>query len=103
MVVIPAAIAFLAGGNAQLSFQQSRQKCNRSDAFGRGARVHSDSWGTSAVANYDAYAADFDTFTYNHPDFVPVVAAGNFGYQDVDSTVTSPALAKNCIAVGTPA
>ena len=68
--------------------------------FCRGARVHSDSWGTSNVVAYDALAADFDEFANLNQDFVPVVAAGNFGYEDVDSTVTSPAVSKNCIAVG---
>ena len=62
--------------------------------------MHSDSWGTANVVAYDGLASDFDEFTNLRQDFVPVVAAGNFGYQDVDSTVTSPAVAKNCIAVG---
>ena len=66
----------------------------------RGARVHSDSWGTASVVAYDSLAADFDEFSNTFQDFVPVVAAGNFGYKDIDSTVTSPAVAKNCIAVG---
>lgn len=66
----------------------------------RGARVHSDSWGTANIVAYDEFASQFDEFANRYQDFVPVVAAGNFGYKDVDSTVTSPAIAKNCIAVG---
>ena len=63
----------------------------------RGARVHSDSWGTSA---YDAYAYDVDLFAWYYQNFLPVFAAGNFGYEEVDSTISSPAVAKNCLAVG---
>ncbi|KAK9815059.1 hypothetical protein WJX73_006174 [Symbiochloris irregularis] len=68
--------------------------------YARGARVHSDSWGTSSVVAYDSLAADFDEFSNQNQDFLPVVAAGNFGYEDIDSTVTSPAIAKNTISVG---
>ncbi|BDA48510.1 probable serine protease/ABC transporter B family protein tagD [Coccomyxa sp. Obi] len=64
-----------------------------------GARVHSDSWGT-ADAVYDSLAADMDRFAWAYQDFLPVVAAGNFGYREEDSTLTSPAVAKNCVAVG---
>ncbi len=67
----------------------------------RGARVHSDSWGT-ADATYDSLAADMDRFAWAYQDFLPVVAAGNFGYREQDSTLTSPAVAKNCVAVGKP-
>lgn len=62
--------------------------------------MHSDSWGTINAVAYDGLAAEFDEFCNENQDFVPVVAAGNFGFQEVDSTVTSPAVAKNCIAVG---
>lgn len=65
----------------------------------RGARVNSDSWGT-ADATYDSLAADMDRFAWAYQDFLPVVAAGNFGYREQDSTLTSPAVAKNCVAVG---
>lgn len=65
----------------------------------RGARVHSDSWGT-ADATYDSLAADMDRFAWAYQDFLPVVAAGNFGYREQGSTLTSPAVAKNCVAVG---
>ena len=64
-----------------------------------GARVHSDSWGTDSSA-YDDLAADFDRFAWLHPDFLPVVAAGNAGAAGGDGTVTSPAVAKNAVAVG---
>lgn len=63
--------------------------------------MHSDSWGT-ADATYDSLAADMDRFAWAYQDFLPVVAAGNFGYREQDSTLTSPAVAKNCVAVGKP-
>ena len=73
-----------------------------------GARVHSDSWGSDATA-YDDMAADFDRFAWLKPTFLPVVAAGNAGAGDVGAaasnagnavgTVSSPAVAKNCLAV----
>lgn len=54
-------------------------------------------------------AADFDRFAWLKPTFLPVVAAGNAGAGDVGAaaaalgsavgTVSSPAVAKNCLAV----
>ncbi len=41
-----------------------------------------------------------DRFAWAFQDFLPVVAARNFGYREQDSTLTSPAVAKNCVAVG---
>ena len=69
-------------------------------AFCRGARVHSDSWGTSDEGVYDNLAMDFDIFAWNNQDFLPFVAAGNFGAQEADSSVSSPSTAKNCMSVG---
>ncbi len=65
----------------------------------RGARIHSDSWGTGSSA-YDALAYDVDLFAYVYQDFLPVFAAGNLGYEEVDSTVSSPSVSKNCLSVG---
>ena len=67
----------------------------------RGAKIHSDSWGTGSSA-YDALAYDVDLFSYVNQDFLPVFAAGNFGYEEVDSTITSPSVSKNCLSVGKP-
>eukprot|EP00892_Ulva_mutabilis_P005337 jgi/Ulvmu1/3175/UM015_0216.1 len=66
-----------------------------------GARVHSDSWGSNAV-HYDADAASVDAFSHKNQDFLSVFSAGNFGslQSTYDTTVNSPALAKNSIAVG---
>lgn len=61
--------------------------------------VSSESWGT-ASAEYDAIAYDVDLFAWRYQNFLPAFAAGNLGYLAVDTTVTSPAVAKNCLAVG---
>jgi subtilisin family serine protease len=66
--------------------------------FSLGARIRSDSWGTSD-AFYTESARYFDVFSFKNDEFLPLIAAGNDG----DSgffTVGAPATAKNCIAVG---
>lgn len=65
----------------------------------RGARVHSDSWTTSASV-YDTNSQSVDLFAWLFQDFLPVFAAGNFGARLVDGTIASPSTAKNCISVG---
>ncbi len=78
------------------------------EAYDQGARIHSDSWGAVNVTPgmYDAQAAAFDQFIWQHPNFVILVAAGNSGVDsngsgrvDPDS-VTTPATAKDVITVG---
>ena len=66
-----------------------------------GARVHSDSWGSNAV-HYDADAMAVDAFSHKHQDFLSVFSAGNFGtlQSAYETTVNSPALAKNSLAIG---
>ncbi|MGC8839531.1 MAG: S8 family serine peptidase, partial [Anaerolineae bacterium] len=73
-----------------------------------GARVHNDSWGVKAPEgyDYDLMARQVDAFTWTHPDFLVVTAAGNAGADAnrdgvVDwGNVGTPATAKNCLAVG---
>eukprot|EP00210_Caulerpa_lentillifera_P000241 g234.t1 len=69
--------------------------------YDQGARIHSDSWG-SDTALYDNLAREVDKFVWEHQDFLPVFAAGNYGRlaSTYLTTVTSPAVAKNCISVG---
>jgi len=45
-------------------------------------------------------AWDFDAFAAAHPDFLPIIAAGNDGADGGDGAVTSPAVSKNGLAVG---
>lgn len=75
-------------------------------AYDLGARIHSDSWGSDALGEYDSSAADSDEFTWNNPDFLIVTSAGNSGIDaDADGridddSIGSPATAKNVLTVG---
>lgn len=68
-----------------------------SDAYNLGARVHSNSWG-STENSYNSYCVDVDNFMWGHQDFLVVFAAGNSGPNA--STVSYPGTAKNCVTVG---
>lgn len=52
--------------------------------------------------HYDTDAMAVDAFSHKNQDFLSVFSAGNFGslQRDYDTTVNSPALAKNTIAAG---
>ncbi|WP_319469746.1 S8 family serine peptidase [uncultured Pseudodesulfovibrio sp.] len=75
-------------------------------AYDAGARIHSDSWGTSGAGSYSSESVAIDQFMWTHKDFLIVAAAGNAGYdKDLDGVtdpycIDSPATAKNSIAVG---
>ncbi|MEA1672226.1 S8 family serine peptidase [Nitrospirillum sp. BR 11163] len=77
-----------------------------SAAYGKGARIHSNSWGGGTKQAYNSYCTDIDTFIWNNPDFCIVFSAGNDGSDgDGDGridpgSVTPPGTAKNCITVG---
>lgn len=60
-----------------------------------------DSWGNTRMI-YDMNSYYTDLMTYQNPDFVTVMAAGNYGDDQPSAvtTVTSPSTAKNCITVG---
>jgi len=68
-----------------------------SASYGLGARVHSNSWGSTSNA-YDGYCVDVDNAMWNRKDYLVCFAAGNSGPSG--STVGSPATAKNCVSVG---
>lgn len=77
-----------------------------SSVYTDGARVHSDSWGSTSTGQYTTNSKSVDTFIWNNKDFVIVFAAGNDGKDanndgvvDLNS-ISSPASAKNCITVG---
>lgn len=75
-------------------------------AYQKGARIHSNSWGGGKPGEYDEQSRQLDQFVWDHKDFCVLVAAGNDGTdKDGDGkintmSVTSPATAKNCITVG---
>lgn len=75
-------------------------------AYNAGARVHSNSWGSSAAGAYTADSAATDRFMWNNPDLLVTFSAGNAGKDanndglvDNDS-IGSPATAKNVLSVG---
>ncbi|MBN1296367.1 S8 family serine peptidase [bacterium] len=67
------------------------------DAYGDGARIHTNSWG-STDNTYDSMAEQTDTFMWNHKDFLIFYANGNSGPDA--GTMGTPATSKNIVAVG---
>ncbi|MBD3336314.1 MAG: S8 family serine peptidase, partial [Candidatus Eisenbacteria bacterium] len=67
------------------------------DSYNLGARVHTNSWGSTSNS-YDSYAREVDAFMWANQDFLIVFAAGNSG--PGSGTVGSPGTAKDCITVG---
>lgn len=76
------------------------------DAYTKGARIHSNSWGGGNPGEYDEQCKQLDAFVWTKPDFCVLFAAGNDGRDGnrdgvVDlGSVTAPGTAKNCITVG---
>lgn len=76
-------------------------------AYQNGARVHTNSWGSSVYGQYTSRSWDVDWFMHTHPDMVILYSAGNSGEDwypengkvDNDS-IGAPATAMNCITVG---
>lgn len=75
-------------------------------SYGKGVRIHSNSWGGGDAQDYDANCNQIDAFVWSKPDFCILFAAGNDG-KDNDGdgqidlgSVTPPGTAKNCITVG---
>ena len=63
------------------------------------AHIHSASWGSSVRGKYTDECQQFDTYLWKHPDYLPVISAGNDG-RSGSGTIGSPAAAKNVLAVG---
>jgi hypothetical protein len=75
-------------------------------AYNQGARIFSNSWGSSAPYNYyGAQAVNIDQFIYDSNDVVVVFAAGNENYEgddtydNGDGSVGAPAICKNVLTV----
>ncbi|KAJ9656223.1 hypothetical protein H2198_005074 [Neophaeococcomyces mojaviensis] len=71
------------------------------------ARIHTNSWGSEQMGQYNALSATIDKFAYDHPEMVILFAAGNDGVPDpnergrnIDGQIGSQPWAKNCITVG---
>jgi serine protease AprX len=85
------------------------------EAYKKGVRIHNNSWGAFAFAQYSLTSRDVDSFVAANPDMLIVIAAGNDGiatprvkggtknadngYVDWPS-VAAPATAKNGLSVG---
>ena len=63
------------------------------------AYIHSASWGSSTAGEYTSRCVKMDQYVWQHPDFLPVYAAGNDGDYGI-GTIGDPAVAKNVLAVG---
>ncbi len=68
-------------------------------AYATGARVHTNSWG-SDTPTYTSDSQDMDEIMWRLEDIVFTVAMGNSGSSPGDSSVGSPASAKNIVSVG---
>lgn len=69
------------------------------DAYNKGARVHTNSWG-SFGDSYSAPSQQIDDFIWYHQDFLILFAAGNWGGGANAGTLISEATAKNLVTVG---
>lgn len=81
------------------------------EAYDAGVRVHNNSWGAYLYSRYGANSLQTDAFVHAHPDFLPVIAAGNEGsclpgmsgrpngFVDFPS-LSAPATSKNGLTVG---
>ncbi len=95
-----AKLVFHAGGindSSGLSFLNSYDTW--SEAYRYGAKINSVSWGSMTNATYNYLAWEADRFLWDHKDAILLVAAGNSGFEGL-GTVSSPATAKNVVAVG---
>jgi len=63
-----------------------------------GAYIHSDSWGGEHDGVYEEFCEGVDDVSWNNPELLVVVAAGNGG--SGASTISSPGGAKNVLTVG---
>jgi MYXO-CTERM domain-containing protein len=75
-------------------------------SYAQGARAVNNSWGDNenapppAQSNYTARTQDSDRFMWEHPDYLIVFAAGNYGGGNREFSVGSPATLKNGLSVG---
>jgi subtilisin family serine protease len=75
-------------------------------AYTQGARIHTDSWGSSVYGRYDSSSQGADQFMWDIKDMLVLFSAGNEGADAhsngvIDaSSVGSPGTAKNVLTVG---
>ncbi|HEY9060570.1 MAG TPA: kelch repeat-containing protein [Pseudobacteroides sp.] len=69
------------------------------EAYENGARIHTNSWGSSEGGSYTENSINVDKFIWDNKDMTVLFSAGNDGRSGA-SSVGSPGTAKNCITVG---
>ena len=79
-------------------------------AYGQGARIHSNSWGSATASTYTMSSSEIDDYVSAHPDMLVVIAAGNEGKAAANInaapgfvdwlSIGAPATAKNALTVG---
>jgi len=82
-------------------------------AYLNGARIHSNSWGggccflgficqSGCTLPYDEFARDADRVSWDHPDLIVAIAAGNDGQccANTNKQIGTPGLAKSPLTVG---
>jgi Subtilase family len=67
--------------------------------YQEGARISSNSWGSSPNGAYSMLSSIVDNYIWNHKDYTVLYSAGNAG-ADGSQTIGSPGTAKNVITVG---
>lgn len=112
--VVPDARLFfqnqLADGSDTLHIPPTPEVLMR-EAYAAGARIHSNSWSSGGYGDrgisYSLEAWSLDRFVWEHPDFLPLFAAGNSGSDedrngvaDSGTIASAPARAKNVLTVG---
>ncbi|MFP5265175.1 MAG: S8 family serine peptidase [Blastocatellia bacterium] len=72
--------------------------------YDAGVRIHCNSWGRPISDGYGDRSRQLDSFVWDHPEFLVVVAAGNgavaLNGRIEPMSVESPGTAKNCLTVG---
>lgn len=76
------------------------------EAYALGARIHTNSWGSSAYGGYTTHSRAVDRFMWDHPDLLVLFSAGNDGRDNNSDgvveagTMGAPGTAKNCLTIG---
>ncbi len=102
-------------GSGTLNLIPALLDCVFDDAYASGARIHSNSWGVPnnkmpsrlAPPAYNLMAWSMDRYTWDHQDFLPLFAAGNYctdldadGTLDLMTMGSFTVTAKNILVVG---
>jgi serine protease AprX len=81
------------------------------EAYGKGVRIHNNSWGSATASRYTINSTEIDDFVANHRDMLVVISAGNSGTAAAPRansavgfvdwlSIGSPASCKNALTVG---